>query len=660
MSVRTLAFALPCLLFAAAAAAQRRPETPPADEVRALDAELAPLEADPPDGIPRESLVTLRYYLQLAGELPNRHPEAALRFWRLARRMAEEVRAGTDPFADERGLIVRGYRSDLSSKLQGYSIFLGAEFDPTHDHPLLVLLHGGSSNHHLFLSVVLGNNVKWDSYAANLWTPYEPRWDPGQWILAAAHGFGQAMWRWAGEQDVFDLVADLSRVLRVDPDRVFLNGISNGGVGTWTVGFRHAWRFAGVLPMAGAPSWKRYEGSALRPDEELLLSAWSAEDLAVNGANTFLRFFHGDLDGGPMKPAFVFAMERRLAAEEVPYTFTRYADMGHDILYACHRRGRLLEELDAVRRNRRPARVRLASADYRAARQHWVEVAEFADYPVMARVEAVVADDRVTVTTEQVARLRLYVEDIPVPETGAELVVDGGTVLRLPASPPPVPLVLARGPDGWAPAPYGPAQGPRKVPGLSGPLPDAHYEPVLHVYGSGVPDETEAMRGAATRAGNNWILWIWDHDQRVVADTEVTEEDLRDRTLVVFGTLANNSLLRRMAPGLPLELGEAGIRVGEHLFDGEDVGVRFVAPNPLNPSRYVVVQAGNTAEAAVAGNQLPDFLPDFVVYDRRTTADRERLVARRRPPLTAGFFDTSWRLREGAGRPVGEAGRRPQ
>lgn len=656
----SVAAALPCLLAAAVAPAQERPEGPPAAEVRALDDELAGLEAAPPGGVPAESLVTLRYYLQLATELPDRHPQAAQRFWRLARRMADEVRAGSDPFADERGLIVRGYRSALSTKLQGYSIFLADDFDPAQDHPLIVLLHGGSSNHHLFLNVVLGNNVPWATYSANLWTEYRPGWQPpANWILAAAHGFGQAMWRWAGEQDVFDLIADVSRVLRVDPDRVFLNGISNGGVGTWTIGFRHAWRFAGVLPMAGAPSWKRYEGSALRPDEDLLLSAWSAEDLAVNGANTFLRFFHGDLDRGPMKPEFVFAMERRLKAEGVPYTFTRYADMGHDIIYACHRRGRLLEELDAVRRDRRPARVRLASADYRAARQHWVEVAEFADYPVMARVEAEVADGRVTVTTEQVKRLRLYVEDIPVPAGGADLVLDGEAVLRLPPSPPPVPLVLERGDGGWQPAAYGPPPGVRKVPGLSGPLPDMHYEPVLHVYGTGVPEETDAMRGAAERAANNWILWIWDHDQRVVADTEVTEEDLRDRTLVVFGTIRNNSLLRRMAPGLPIEIGETGIRVGDHRFDGEDVGVRLIAPNPLNPSRYVVVQAGNTADAAVAGNQLPDFLPDFVVYDRRTTSDRERLVARRHPPLTAGFFDTSWRLRDGAGEPVGESGRRP-
>jgi hypothetical protein len=251
------------------------------------------------------------------------------------------------------------------------------------------------------------------------------------------------------------------------------------------------------------------------------------------------------------------------------------------------------------------------------------------------------------------------VEDVPVPAGGADLVVDGTTVLRLPEDPPAVPLVLRRGAEGWAPAAYGPERGPRKIPGLSGPLTDAYFEPVLHVYGTGgTAEETEDLRSAAERAGNNWILWIGDHDQRVVPDGAVTEEDLRDSSLVLFGTVADNSLLARLAPDLPIGLSAEGIRVGEHLFAGEDEGVRFIAPNPLNPSRYVVVQAGNTAEAAIAGNALPDFLPDFVVYDKSTTAERERLVARHHPPLTAGFFDTSWRLREGAGAPVGEAGRR--
>jgi predicted esterase len=603
-------------------------------------------------------VVTARYYVQLAGDLRNRHPAASERFLRLAGRTAEAVLAGRDPLADARGVVVRGYRSPLSTRLQGYSVFLSRGFDPSVAHPMAVLLHGGSSNHHLFLNVVLGNNVPWATYTANLWTTYEPRWDPGEFVLLAANGFGQVMWRWMGEHDVLSAIEDAGRAYRIDPDRIFLNGISNGGVGTYTIGFRHAWRFAGVLPMAGAPSWKQYASAPLRSYERILLEAVSAMDLAVNGSNTFLRFFHGDLDGGPMKPEFVLAFERQLQASEVPHVFTRYGDLGHDIIYPVHRRGRLFEELAPVRRNRRPTRIRLASADFRAARQHWVEVAAFADYPVMARVEAEVTSGeeggRVEIATENVRRLRLYAEDIPVPAGGAELRVDGTIVLRLPEHPAAVPLVLARGEAGWAPAPYGPEPGVRKVPGLSGPLTDAFVEPVIHVYGADDADETEEMRAAAVRAMHNWTLWIWDHDQPLRADTELTEAEIRDSSLVIFGTVHNSSLLRRIAPDLPIGLTEEGIRVGDRVFAGPDAGVRFIAPNPLNPSRYVVVQAGNTAEAAVAGNALPDFLPDFVVYDRGTTADRERLVSRRRAPLAAGFFDVEWRPRPDAGKPPGE------
>ncbi|UCE63351.1 MAG: hypothetical protein JSU59_10880, partial [Nitrospirota bacterium] len=36
----------------------------------------------------------------------------------------------------------------------------------------------------------------------------------------------------------------------IDPDRVFLTGMSNGGIGAWLIGMHHAPLFAGVAPMA--------------------------------------------------------------------------------------------------------------------------------------------------------------------------------------------------------------------------------------------------------------------------------------------------------------------------------------------------------------------------------------------------------------------------
>ncbi|MDI7269827.1 MAG: prolyl oligopeptidase family serine peptidase, partial [Myxococcota bacterium] len=427
------------LLTWAAAAVPARADIERADVPR-VDAELAAMEAAPPAGVRRESIVTVRYYLQVASDLRNRTPAASGRFLGLASAAIDALRRGEDPLAERRGFVVRGYRSPLSTKLQGYSVHLSPSFDFAVSHPLMALLHGGSSNHHLFLSVVVGNNVGWATYPANLWTAYEPRWDPGEFILLAPNGFGQPMWRWMAERDVLDAIDDASRAYRVDPDRVFLGGVSNGGVGAYSIGFRHAWRFAAVLPMAGTPGWRQYEPSRLHEWERPLLEAVSAYDLAINAADTSVHLFHGRLDGGPMKPQFVAAFERRLRELDAPFRSTWY-DLGHDIMYAVHRRGAFLRDLAGVRRDRSPARVRLASADHRAARQHWVEVAAFDRYPAMATIDAEVHDGRLEVATDNVAALRIRLEDVPLPAEGADLVVDGRPVMRLPRVSHAVPLV---------------------------------------------------------------------------------------------------------------------------------------------------------------------------------------------------------------------------
>ena len=93
---------------------------------------------------------------------------------------------------------------------------------------------------------------------------------------------GQVMWRWMGERDVLDAIEDVKRHYNVYADRVYLNGLSNGGVGAYSIGFRHAWRFAAVLPMAGAPSWLQYHRGGVRPFERVLLEQWSAMSMLDN------------------------------------------------------------------------------------------------------------------------------------------------------------------------------------------------------------------------------------------------------------------------------------------------------------------------------------------------------------------------------------------
>ena len=47
------------------------------------------------------------------------------------------------------------------------------------------------------------------------------------------------------------LLGDLEKTLRVDPDRVYITGLSMGGFGTWELATKYPKRFAAIVPICG-------------------------------------------------------------------------------------------------------------------------------------------------------------------------------------------------------------------------------------------------------------------------------------------------------------------------------------------------------------------------------------------------------------------------
>ncbi|MFW5925927.1 MAG: extensin family protein, partial [Myxococcota bacterium] len=515
--------------------------------------------------------------------------------------------------------------------------------------PLYVALHGGSSNGNLFLGVVLGNNMPWEKYKQHLYDDYEPRWKP-PFIVVAPTGFGQVMWRWMGERDVLDVITDVQRHYSVDADRIVLGGLSNGGVGAYALGMRHASKFAAVQAMAGAPSWLQYGGGRPRPEERRLLRRWSGLHLAPNIPNTDFRYYHGRTDGGPMKPRFVEQFSEKLTELGLPKNVTWY-DTGHDILYIVHRHGRVYDELAEVKRDPRPSEVTVVTGDYRANRQHWVTVTRIADYPRLARVDAEIEGDTLTATTDGATALAFDLRTAPLEDGTVRIVVDGAEAYRGPRRQLGHVIHLVRsGDDEWRTGfPAAGDGGPRKRPGVSGPLTDAYYGRMVHVYGTQNPEHTEALREAARKGSSGWPLWLWDFEQRVVADTEVDDALMESAHLVLYGTAGDNAVLEKLRGRLPVTVGDDAVVVGKQRIEGDDVGVRFIYPNPDAPERYVVVQAGVTIDAVRAGHRLPDFLPDYVVYDGQTTRRRPRLTFDGNAPRALGYFDDRWQLPDTGG-----------
>lgn len=621
----------------------------PVPDVATLRAQLASAQAADAGKLPEGAFLSIAYTLDVAERIQKGFaPQGAA--WRArAARLLHAVQQGRDPFPEQAGkLLMRGYRSALSLDLQGYGIYLPPGYDPSRAYPLVIVLHGGSANGNLFLAVVLGNNMNWKEYSQHLWDEYLPRYTP-DCIVVAPDGFGQVMWRFMGEQDVLDVIADVQRHYRIDEDRVTLSGLSNGGVGAYNLGLRHAWRFNVVQAIAGAPSWLQYAGGEIDPIEQRTMAAQSGMQLAENAIDTAFQYHHGRVDPGPMKPRFVEELDRHIAALGVPFQ-QRWYDAGHDLLYIAQKHGRVFADFAKLKRERRPREVRVQTGDYRAARQHWVQVTRIDGYPTIARVRAVVEGDVIDVETRGVRAFSLDLRDAPLGPPGAgvahaTLRVDGKVAYDGPRAPLGSVIHLLRGADGFVTG-FPPEDALEKKPGSSGPLTDAYYGPTLHVYGTLDPSVTAKLRAVAERGAQGWPLWLWRMRQRVLADTELTDELARTHNLVLYATPGSHAVLERIAKSLPIRVESDAVVLGARRITAPGVGVRFIYPSPLGRGRYVTLQAAPTAEAVAAGHELPDFLPDYVVYDARSTATRPRLVPAdgRRSPPARGYFDDHWQL----------------
>jgi len=623
----------------------------PTIDTSALEARLEKISAARPVKVPAGALDSIGYTITIIKRIRSSFPSQAQAWSSRAEEYLRFAEQGRDPFPEQKGRIVnRGYWSAVSQVRQGYAVYIPKQYDPTKTYPMMIVLHGGSSNGNLFLGVVLGNNMSWKRYPSYLWDSFTPRWFP-DWIVVAPDGFGQVLWRYMGEQDVLDVMEDVKRHYSVDADRTVLCGLSNGGVGAYSLGMRHAWRFSAVIAMAGAPTWADYTGGSPSAWEKAAMRRISSPELAFNAFNTNFRMYHGKTDTGRMKPRFVQTFDAYLRAQNIPHSMTWY-DLGHDILYPVHKHGRIYSTLENVRRDPKPKRVVLASGDYRANRQHWLTVTRIKNFPEVAHIEGTAEEGTVILRTRGARavmvdleatplrasrRLRFVIDDQPV--------FDGprGTVGRF--------FKAHQIGTSWklGPPPE-PKLGFEKKPMVSGPITDAYFGSMVHVYGTLKADDTEGLKTAAKRGAQGWPLWLWNVEQRVVSDTEVTPEMMQSNHLVLYATPDSHRLLKDMHAKLPIKLSTDGVQLNARTIHGKDLGMRYIFPNPVAPQRYVIVQAGTSTQAVAAGNRLPDFLPDYVVYDAASLRSRPRLIfpyAKR--PLESGYFNDMWQLPPSAG-----------
>lgn len=559
---------------------------------------------------------------------------AAKQLLDLGRERQGQFDAGDPAWAQAEGTVVRGFVSAVDGTIQPYAVEVpaGGTREGAGPFRLDVVLHGRNDKL---------NEVRFFRSHRGKPASHQDR------ITLHVFGRGNNAYRWAGETDVFEAIAAAKRQYPIDPDRIVLRGFSMGGAGAWHIGLHHPRLWSSAEAGAGFSESIRYAKLKDLPETQRLgLAIYDAADYALNAVNVPIAGYGGEKD--PQLQAsenIVRALEglgfsmrtEGLTTRGVDIPFLRVigAGMGHkvdpasaEILEEFHRR-HLGITRDAARG------VRFVTYTLKYADAGSFRLKGLGRHYERSTVEIEPKEGVAVVRTANVTELEFRMPIAPTLEIDGQSFPAGGEA-----------RAFHRRAEGWAPGERPRADGsrPRKGPGLQGPIDDAFAGSFLCVRGTGEPWDPHVARWADARLHrfrSDWRRWMRG-EARVKQDIAVTPEDIRDHHLILFGDPGSNRWIAEVLGRLPLRWTRAELGLGGSTYPSSDHAPVLIAPNPLNPARYVVLNSGQTfgrEDFTKTNALLFPKLGDYAAF-RIGSGDGE--------VVSTGFFDEEWSAGGGA------------
>jgi predicted esterase len=197
------------------------------------------------------------------------------------------------------GVARHAYRCEALDSQETCPLYVPPHYSPVRPWPLVVVLAGGGGDGEGYIR----------DWMLNLATR--------GYVAVAPVGGGRFWWQ-EGHHLVLSAIESVKRAYHIDDDRVYVAGMSNGGLGTYFLCTRFPGLFAGGCSIAGNPVNERTED-----DDPLFL---------LNLMNLPFSLIHGALDNViPIEADRV--MRSRLDSLGYRVEYIEHEHLGHDMVY---------------------------------------------------------------------------------------------------------------------------------------------------------------------------------------------------------------------------------------------------------------------------------------------------------------------------------------
>jgi hypothetical protein len=131
-------------------------------------------------------------------------------------------------------------------------------------------------------------------------------------------------------------------------------------------------------------------------------------------------------------------------------------------------------------------------------------------------------------------------------------------------------------------------------------------------------------------------------DARVIKDDAVTDAEIGSSNLILWGDPSSNKVLGKIADKLPIRWSAKEIKAGGKEYPSDHHVPLLIYPNPLNPTKYVVLNSGFTwhENAHLSNSRHVPLLPDWAILDM----DKPNSLHMSERVVAAGFFDEEWKI----------------